>query len=55
MPTLVLHGTEDPLFPPAHGRALARAIPGARLVEIDGMGHDVPPPDAWRLIVEHTR
>ena len=55
VPTLVLHGTEDPLFPRAHGRALARAIPGARLVEIDGMGHDVPPPDAWRLIVEHTR
>jgi pimeloyl-ACP methyl ester carboxylesterase len=54
VPTLVLHGTDDPLFPPAHGRALAKAIPGAKLVELEGMGHEVPPPDAWRLIVEHT-
>jgi pimeloyl-ACP methyl ester carboxylesterase len=42
-PTLVIHGTADPLFPPAHGAALARAIPGARLLLIDGLGHELPP------------
>ena len=58
VPTLVLHGTEDPLFPLAHGDALARAIPGARLVALEGMGHQVPPPELWdvfvRALVEHT-
>ena len=43
-PTLVIHGTDDPLFPPAHGEALAREIPGARLLWIDGLGHEFP---AW--------
>lgn len=38
-PTLVVHGTEDPLVPAANGAALARAIPGARHVEIPGCGH----------------
>ena len=38
-PTLVVHGTEDPLIPPANGAALVRAIPGARLVELPGCGH----------------
>jgi pimeloyl-ACP methyl ester carboxylesterase len=42
-PTVVIHGTKDPLIRPAAGRALARAIPGARLEMIDGMGHDLPP------------
>ncbi|SOD65690.1 Pimeloyl-ACP methyl ester carboxylesterase [Streptomyces sp. 1222.2] len=41
-PTLVLHGTEDPMFPPAHGEATAAAIPGARLVLIEGLGHTLP-------------
>ncbi|MGJ9373878.1 alpha/beta fold hydrolase [Nesterenkonia sp. CF4.4] len=58
VPTLVLHGTADPLFPPAHGRALAEAIPGARLVELTDMGHQLPPHDTWGLVVdlliEHT-
>jgi len=36
--TLVLHGTADPLFPLSHGRALADAIPGAKLVELGGVG-----------------
>jgi pimeloyl-ACP methyl ester carboxylesterase len=49
--TLVLHGTEDPLFPPAHGEALAAAIPGARLVLLDGMGHEVPPRPLWDQVV----
>jgi pimeloyl-ACP methyl ester carboxylesterase len=42
-PTVVIHGTRDPLVRPAAGRALARAIPGARLELIEGMGHDLPP------------
>jgi pimeloyl-ACP methyl ester carboxylesterase len=56
-PTLVIHGTADPLVAPSGGRATARAIPGARLMTITGMGHDLPRA-AWpRLIgaiAEHT-
>ncbi|WP_218221572.1 alpha/beta fold hydrolase [Nesterenkonia sp. Act20] len=59
LPTLVLHGAADPLFPPAHGRALAEAIPGARLIMLDGVGHQLPPRATWDLVVEelieHTR
>jgi pimeloyl-ACP methyl ester carboxylesterase len=51
-PTLVLHGTEDPLFPLAHGEALAREIPGARLLPLEGVGHEVPPPPVWDQVVE---
>ena len=57
-PTLVLHGTDDPLFPLPHGRALAEAIPGATFVEMPGVGHEVPPPQVWDVVVpallEHT-
>jgi pimeloyl-ACP methyl ester carboxylesterase len=57
-PTLVLHGTEDPLFPYAHGEALAAEIPGARLVPLEGVGHELPPPHLWDLVVgailDHT-
>lgn len=42
-PTQIIHGGSDPLIRPAGGRASARAIPGARLALIDGMGHDLPP------------
>jgi pimeloyl-ACP methyl ester carboxylesterase len=41
-PTTVIHGNRDPLIRPGGGRATARAIPGARLKIIDGMGHDLP-------------
>jgi pimeloyl-ACP methyl ester carboxylesterase len=41
-PTVVIHGTRDMMVRPSGGRETARAIPGARLVEIDGMGHDLP-------------
>jgi pimeloyl-ACP methyl ester carboxylesterase len=41
-PTLVVHGDQDPIFPPAHGRALAAAIPGARLVLLPDTGHELP-------------
>jgi pimeloyl-ACP methyl ester carboxylesterase len=57
-PTLVIHGSADPLFPLPHGEALAEAIPGARLVVVPGMGHQVPPPDTWDVVVpallQHT-
>jgi pimeloyl-ACP methyl ester carboxylesterase len=39
LPTLVLHGADDRLIPPAHGRRLAAAIPGARLIELPDTGH----------------
>ncbi len=42
-PTLVLHGKADPLVPYACGEDTARRIAGARMVGIDGMGHDLPP------------
>jgi pimeloyl-ACP methyl ester carboxylesterase len=41
-PTLVVHGTHDPLIRPIGGRLTARAIDGARLCMIDGMAHDLP-------------
>jgi len=50
-PTVVIHGTRDRLVTPSGGRATADAIPGARLVEIDGMGHDLPR-GAWDRIVD---
>jgi pimeloyl-ACP methyl ester carboxylesterase/SAM-dependent methyltransferase len=41
-PTVVLHGTEDPLLPFEHGAALAREIPGAQLVPLERTGHELP-------------
>jgi len=41
-PTLVIHGCDDPLFPRACGEDTAASIPGAELLLIDGMGHDLP-------------
>jgi pimeloyl-ACP methyl ester carboxylesterase len=49
-PTLVIHGTRDRLVSPSGGRATARAVPGARLLMIDGMGHDLPDGEWPRLI-----
>lgn len=51
VPTLVLHGTEDPLIRPVGGELTASAIPGAKLRWIEGMGHDLPR-GAWPLLVE---
>ncbi|MEB6563852.1 alpha/beta fold hydrolase [Acinetobacter towneri] len=42
-PTLVVHGSQDRLLPPGHGKAVAKAIPGAKFELIKGMGHDIPP------------
>jgi pimeloyl-ACP methyl ester carboxylesterase len=57
-PTLVIHGTVDKMIRPSGGRATARAIPGARLMMIEGMGHDLPR-GVWPKIIdavsEHAR
>ena len=49
-PTLVIHGTADRLVAPSGGKATARAIPGARLMLIEGMGHDLPH-GAWPRVI----
>ena len=49
-PTVVLHGTADRLMRPAGGRAVARAIAGARLVLIEGVGHEIPEP-VWDEVI----
>ena len=57
-PTLVIHGVDDPLVPVEAGRDTAAAIAGARIVEIERMGHDLPEPEVPRVveaIVEHAR
>jgi pimeloyl-ACP methyl ester carboxylesterase len=56
-PTLVIHGTEDPILPFPHGQALAAEIPGARLEAMEGIGHELPEGE-WDhvigLILAHT-
>jgi pimeloyl-ACP methyl ester carboxylesterase len=56
--TLVVHGSEDPQFPIAHGVALADDIPGARLLVLEQTGHELPPA-VWDAVVpailEHTK
>ncbi len=52
VPTLVIHGTDDPLVPMECGRATAGAVPGAKLLLIEGMGHDLPHGGAWLQIRE---
>ncbi|MEV6769009.1 alpha/beta hydrolase [Nocardia sp. NPDC051030] len=56
-PTLVIEGMRDPINPPPHGRHLAGLIPGARLVEIEGMGHSLPAAVHEKFaaaVLEHT-
>ncbi len=50
-PTVVIHGSEDPMVRPRNGRNVARVIGGATYVVVDGMGHDLPEP-VWRPVVE---
>ena len=50
VPTLVIHGTADPMFPLGHGEALAQEIPAATLLPLEGAGHGVDRAD-WELIV----
>ena len=50
VPALVIHGADDPMFPTGHGEALATAIPGARLLVLDAVGHELPP-ESWDRVV----
>jgi pimeloyl-ACP methyl ester carboxylesterase len=57
VPTLVIHGSADPMFPLGHGRALADEIRGARLLILDGAGHVLHPADhdaVAAAILDHT-
>lgn len=49
-PLLVIHGTADPVFPVEHGKALAKAVTGAKIIRIEGGGHELHPND-WDMIV----
>jgi pimeloyl-ACP methyl ester carboxylesterase len=57
VPTLVIHGTEDPILPFPHGEAIVEGIPGAKMLAMDGCGHEIPRPE-WDKVVgailEHT-
>lgn len=58
VPTLVIHGLDDPLVHPEGGRHTAAMVPGARLEEIPGMGHDIPlglVPELVGLVLDHVR
>jgi pimeloyl-ACP methyl ester carboxylesterase len=50
-PTVVIHGSQDPMVRPRNGRNVAMTIKGARYVVVDGMGHDLPEP-VWEPIVD---
>ena len=57
VPTLVVHGTADPMFPIEHGEALADAIPGAQLLRLADAGHGIDRTDWDRVvpaILKHT-
>jgi pimeloyl-ACP methyl ester carboxylesterase len=51
VPTLVIHGGDDPLVPIEGGKETAECIPGAELLIIEGMGHSLPSP-IWSQVVE---
>lgn len=54
LPSLIIHGTLDPLIPPSGGEATAAAIPNARLIIIDDMGHNLPRP-RWNEIADAVK
>lgn len=51
IPSLIIHGTEDPVLPVQHGEALAKSIPGAKLVLLQGVGHEIPYQE-WDTIID---
>ncbi|MFB5763694.1 alpha/beta fold hydrolase [Paenibacillus medicaginis] len=51
VPTLVIHGTEDPVIPYVHATSLVKTIPGARLLTLPGTGHELHDQD-WDTIIE---
>jgi pimeloyl-ACP methyl ester carboxylesterase len=54
IPTLVIHGTEDPVLPYEHGVALAREIPGAELLTLERTGHELPR-RVWDVVILRLR
>jgi len=58
VPTVVVHGTEDPLFPYGHALALGKEIPGAHLLALEQTGHEYFPRAVWDVVVpailQHT-
>lgn len=54
VPTLVIHGSEDPIFPQNHGRALSQRIKNSEYVLVDGLGH-VPNRHFYRLIINRLK
>ena len=46
-----MHGTEDPLFPYEHAKALAREIPSTELLPLEATGHEYFPPHTWDVVV----
>jgi pimeloyl-ACP methyl ester carboxylesterase len=50
-PLLVIHGTADPVYPIEHGIALSQTVKGAKLVRVDGGGHELHPAD-WNTLIE---
>jgi pimeloyl-ACP methyl ester carboxylesterase len=54
-PALVVHGSEDPLYPLGHAQALAREIPDAELLVVDGMGHEYLPRESWDVVIANLR
>ena len=56
IPTLVIHGTEDPVINYAHGVVCAKVIPGAKLLTLKGVGHEIPVeiiPETVEVILKH--
>ncbi|GAB2575491.1 hypothetical protein Aab01nite_14310 [Paractinoplanes abujensis] len=51
-PTLILHGTLDPLVPAPHAQKLCDQIPGSRLVWLEGVGHEFPPAAVWAQVID---
>ncbi|MCP3803496.1 alpha/beta fold hydrolase [Allokutzneria sp. A3M-2-11 16] len=52
LPVLVLHGTEDPIVPFEHAEEMARLVPGARLVPLTGVGHEMPRARQGQIVEE---
>ena len=56
IPTLVIHGTDDPIINYAHGVVCAKVVPGAKLLTLKGVGHEIPAeiiPEAVEAIMKH--
>jgi pimeloyl-ACP methyl ester carboxylesterase len=56
-PTLIIHGDQDPILPPAHAKFMAEALPGSKLLMLEGVGHEMPIPILPRVakaVLEHT-